>query len=59
MSYLAYICYRQSYGDDDELLGEVATLEFAEPHPWEYDKIIPIQFSPLSRWTDKDKGTIK
>jgi len=51
MSYLAYLCYRNTYDDEDEDV----TVKFTEPKSWEYDKVIAIQFSPLHSWSDKDK----
>lgn len=52
MSYLAYLCYRNEY---DELLEQTVTLEFERPNDWKYTKVIPIHFSPIHSWTDKDK----
>lgn len=56
MSYMAYLCYHHSYDDDEEL---EPVIKFEEPADWKYEKIIPIQFSVLHHWTDKDKGLYK
>lgn len=50
MSYLAYLCFCD-FEDDDSL----CVTEFSEPPRWKYTKVIPIQFSPIHSWTDKDK----
>ena len=34
-------------------------LKFEEPSRYMYEKVIPIQFSVLHDWTDKDKGLYK
>ena len=57
MAYLAYLCYRNSYDDDDE--SAEATIQFVEPESWRYAKVIPIQFSVLHSWTNKDKELYK
>ena len=55
MSYMAYLCYpKQPCGDDLE--DNEPVIKFEEPEGWRYEKIIPIQFNVLHRWTDKDKG---
>lgn len=59
MSYLAYLCYRNSYDDDNELIDEAVVIEFEQPPSWRYAKVVPIQFSPLHSWTDKDKDLYK
>ena len=58
MSYMAYLCYPQiSWGEDLE--DNEPVIKFEEPEEWKYEKIIPIQFSVLHRWDDKDKGLYK
>lgn len=54
MSYLAWICYRQSYDDDNELIDEDVNLVFSEPDRYRYSKVIPITFNPLHSWSEKD-----
>lgn len=54
MSYLAYICYRHSYDDDNELIDEDVTIQFSEPERYLYSKIILITFEPLTQWSKKD-----
>jgi hypothetical protein len=39
-------------GDD---LDQEPEIKFEEPESWRYYKIIPIQFSALEQWSDKDK----
>jgi len=47
MTYLAYLCWKF---DDEQ-----PTIEFSEPHRFtSYIRIIPIHFSVLMSWTDKD-----
>lgn len=58
MSYIAYLCYPFSYDEEDEDDNE-PVIKFEEPEGWMYEKIIPIQFSVLHRWGDKDKGLYK
>lgn len=53
--YLAYLCYRHSY-DGDERIDEDVVVEFSEPDSYHYSKVIPIQFTPIHSWTDKDKA---
>lgn len=53
MSYIAYLCYPRSYDEDDDTEPEI---KFERPGEWRYEKIIPIQFSVLTEWTEKDKG---
>lgn len=50
MSYIAYICYRHTYNDDNELIDEATELVFEEPQTWKYAQVITIQFSPLMSW---------
>lgn len=58
MSYIAYLCYpQQCWGDDLE--EQETIICFEEPENWKYERVIPIQFSPLHRWSDKDKGLYK
>ena len=56
--YMAWLCYPNSYFDDDEDDNE-PEIKFEQPDDWKYEKIIPIQFSPLHSWSDKDKGLYK
>lgn len=58
MNYMAYLCYPHPYDDDDEDDNE-PVIKFEEPEEWRYEKVIPIQFSVLHYWTDKDKGLYK
>jgi hypothetical protein len=56
MSYIAYICYRHTYDDDNELIDEATEICFEQPDKWKYSQVIPIQFSPLMSWDEhKDK----
>lgn len=55
MSYIAYLCYPRQPWDEDEDDEIELVVRFEEPEAWKYDKIIPIQFDVLHRWTDKDK----
>lgn len=47
VTYFAYLCYPR--------LGMGDSTEDNEPEKWEYDKILPIQFSILHGWTREDK----
>lgn len=59
MSYIAYLCYPNPYDDEDEEDRE-PELKFTEPNNyWQYAKVVPIQFSVLHSWSDKDKGLYK
>ena len=49
MSYMAYLCYPQSYDDEDDNEPEI---KFEEPEQWMYETVIPIQFDVLHRWDD-------
>ena len=54
MSYIAYLCYpRLGMGDS---LDSDPEIKFETPETWKYEKVIPIQFSVLHGWTNKDKG---
>ena len=55
--YMAWLCYPSLQMGDD--LDQEPEIKFEEPESWMYDKIIPIQFSILHQWTDKDKGLYK
>ena len=55
--YMAWLCYPYSYEDDEDEVE--ATIEFEEPERWKYGKVIPIQFSVLHQWSDKDKELYK
>lgn len=54
---MAWLCYPQLHFGDD--LDQEPEIKFEQPEQWMYEKIIPIQFSVLHRWTDKDKGLYK
>lgn len=54
--YMAYLCFSQ--GDDDEECPE-ATVVFKEPNHYLYEKVIPISFTILHKWTDKDQRLYK
>jgi hypothetical protein len=49
--YMAWLCYTHAYDEDCA----ETKIEFQEPERWRYSKIIPIQFSVLHLWSDKDK----
>ena len=55
MTYMAYLCYPQPLMGDD-LENNEPEIKFEKPEEWRYEKIIPIQFSVLHGWTEKDKG---
>lgn len=55
MSYMAYLCYPTQPWDGD-LEDIEPEIKFEEPDRWKYEKVIPIQFDVLCRWTDNDKG---
>lgn len=55
---MAYLCYPNQPWDDDEDENE-PVIKFEEPNRWMYEKVIPIQFSVLHSWSDKDKGLYK
>jgi hypothetical protein len=48
---------QQAWGDDLE--DNEPEIKFEEPNRWMYEKVIPIQFSVLHSWSDKDKGLCK
>lgn len=50
MSYCAWLCYKHTYDDDNELIDETTEIVFEQPESWRYDQIIPIQFTPLTSW---------
>jgi hypothetical protein len=57
VTYFAYLCYPSLYddGEDREL-----EIKFEKPEEsWKYEQILPIQFSILHAWNDKDKGLYK
>lgn len=56
MSYLAYLCYQRTWDEDEP---EEVVVEFVEPERWRYSKVVPIQFSVLHSWTNKDKELYK
>jgi len=47
MAYTAFLCYL----DDDD---DVPEIKFTCPDSYLYRKIIPISFSVLHSWSDKD-----
>jgi hypothetical protein len=52
-TYMAYLCYpRLQMGDSIE--DNEPEIKFEQPAAWKYEKILPIQFSVLHQWTDKD-----
>jgi hypothetical protein len=53
--YMAWLCYPHTY----DLESDKPEIKFEQPESWKYSKIIPIQFSVLHTWTDKDKGLYK
>lgn len=59
MSYMAYLCYPSHDYDEDEEWTCDPVIKFEQPKEWMYEKIIPIQFSVLHSWTDKDKELYK
>ena len=53
VTYFAYLCYpRLKFGDD---LDQEPEIKFDRPEEWKYQKVLPIQFSVLHKWTNKDK----
>jgi hypothetical protein len=56
--YAAWICYPNTFDDDDDYEPD-ACIEFSEPASWKYGKVIPISFTILHSWTDKDKELYK
>ena len=55
--YSAWLCYPQPFEDDDD--APDACIEFSEPASWKYGKVLPISFTILHSWTDKDKELYK
>jgi len=53
--YMAWLCYPSLQMGDD--LDQEPEIKFEEPERWRYSKIIPIQFSVLHQWSDKDKDS--
>ena len=53
MMYMAWLCYSHLQMDQEP------EIKFEEPESWRYEKIIPIQFSVLHQWSDKDKELYK
>ena len=54
VTYYAYLCYPRLVEFDDDLDQE-PEIKFEKPPAWKYEKILPIQFSILHGWTNKDK----
>ena len=53
--YIAYLCFDHTYeGDDEDFTG--ATVVFDEPSRYRWQKVLPISFSVLQEWSEKDKG---
>ena len=50
--YIAYICYSDSYDDDNDDL--TPTICFTEPASYLYKQVILISFHPLMQWSEKD-----
>lgn len=56
--YMAYLCFPTPYeGDDEEDLEPI--LRFQEPSHSFYERVLPISFTILHEWTDKDKRLYK
>lgn len=60
VTYFAYLCYPCAYSYEDDTDDDTGNMEpvikFEKTEEWKYEKILPIQFSILHGWTDKDKG---
>jgi hypothetical protein len=56
--YMAYLCFPRPYDEEDEEDQE-PTLKFEEPSRYLYEKVIPISFTVLHEWADKDKRLYK
>ena len=54
VTYFAYLCYPLRYSYEDDTVRE-PEIKFEEPAKWKYQKVLPIQFSVLHKWTNKDK----
>lgn len=51
--YVAWLCYSEIY-DGDDLEDAEPVIRFEQPEEWQYKKIIPIQFSVLHSWSNRD-----
>lgn len=55
VTYFAYLCYPRAHSYQDDEDDTEPVIKFEPPEEWQYEKILPIQFSILHGWTDKDK----
>lgn len=55
VTYMAYLCYPPRHYDEDEGWICDPVIKFEQPAACKYEKILPIQFSVLHGWTDKDR----
>lgn len=59
-TYFAYLCYpHDNCNSDEEIVDSNPEIKFEEPLEWKYEKILPIQFSILHSWSNKDKELYK
>jgi hypothetical protein len=56
--YIAWLCFPNTF-EDDEDEDHSPVVEFSEPASWKYGKVIPVSFTILHSWTDKDKELYK
>lgn len=56
--YIAYLCFENTYDDEDDYDTEVKVV-FQEPSRYLYKKVLPISFSILHEWAEKDKDLYK
>jgi hypothetical protein len=56
--YIAWLCCPNTF-EDDEDEDHSPVVEFSEPASWKYGKVIPVSFTILHSWTDKDKELYK
>jgi hypothetical protein len=56
--YKAWLCYPATF-DDDDLDDVKPEIAFEEPGRYRYTKVIPIQFSVLHNWSDKEERLYK
>lgn len=54
VTYFGYLCYSHDALNDRE-----PEIKFEPPESWKYDLVLPIQFSVLHGWTEKDKALYK
>lgn len=56
--YKAYLCF--PYIDDEDDGGDTEVLVvFEEPYEYKYQKVVPISFSVLQKWTAMDQRLYK